>query len=74
MEKQKENAQVSPKIDVVFKMLFGEPANEKATIGLLEDVIKEKIDTINLDENPYLLGEQVDDKVRNYRHTSENKQ
>ena len=51
-------------------MLFGEPANEKATIGLLEDVIKEKIDTINLDENPYLLGEQVDDKIRNYRHTS----
>jgi len=62
-----ENKKLSPKLDIVFRMLFGEPQNEKATIGLLEDVIKEKIETIDLEENPYLLGEQVNDKVRYYR-------
>ena len=68
-----ENKQLSPKLDVVFKMLFGEKQNERATKGLLEDVIKEKIDTIDLQENPYLMGEQANDKVRNNRCTCENK-
>ena len=68
-----ENKKLSPKLDIVFRMLFGEPQNEKATKRLIEDVIKEKIDTINLEETPYLMGDQVNDKVRNYRCTCQNK-
>ena len=49
------NKQLSPKLDVVFKMLFGEQKNEKATKALLEDVLKEKIDAIDLEKTPYLM-------------------
>lgn len=67
------NKQLSPKIDIVFKMIFGEQKNEKATRGLLEDVLKENIEAINLEETPYLMGEQADDKIRNCRCKSKDK-
>ena len=54
---------LSPKIDIVFKMLFGEQKHERITKKLIEDVIEEKIDTIELEQTPYLLGMQPDDKI-----------
>ena len=68
------NKQLSPKLDIVFKMIFGEQKNEKATKGLLEDVLKEKIEVINLEQTPYLIGQQADDKIRNCRCKSKDKQ
>ena len=58
-----EKKQLSPKLDVVFHMLFGEPKNESITKKLLEDVLDEKIIKIELDKNPYLWGNQADDKL-----------
>ena len=58
-----EKPQLSPKLDVVFHMLFGEPKNENITKRLVEDVIGEKVEQIDLDKNPYLWGEQPNDKL-----------
>ena len=54
---------LSPKIDIVFKMLFGEQKHERITKKLIEDVIEEKVQTIELEQTPYLLGMQPDDKI-----------
>ena len=54
---------LSPKIDIVFRMLFGEQKHERITKKLIEDVIEEKVETIELEQTPYLLGIQADDKV-----------
>ena len=67
------NKQLSPKLDVVFKMIFGEQKNEKPTKALLEDLLKEKIDVIDLEKTPYLMGTAEDDKLRNNRRKSSNK-
>lgn len=54
---------LSPKLDIVFHMLFGEQKHERITKKLVEDVIGEKVETIELEQTPYLWGEQVSDKV-----------
>ncbi len=54
---------LSPKLDIVFHMLFGEQRHERITKKLIEDVIGEKVETIQLEQTPYLWGEQVNDKV-----------
>lgn len=54
---------LSPKLDVVFHMLFGEQKHERITKKLIEDVLGEKVETIELEQTPYLWGEQVEDKV-----------
>ena len=59
----KNKKMLSPKIDVVFKMLFGEQKHERITKKLIEDVIEEKVETIELEQTPYLWGNQVDDKL-----------
>ena len=61
--KMEERKVLSPKIDIVFKMLFGEQKHERITKKLIEDVIEEKVDKIELEQTPYLLGMQADDKV-----------
>ena len=58
-----EKKKLSPKLDVVFHMLFGEPKNENITKKFIEDVLGEKINKIELDKNPYLWGNQADDKL-----------
>jgi predicted transposase/invertase (TIGR01784 family) len=59
----KNKRMLSPKIDVVFHMLFGEQKHERITKKLIEDVIEEKVETIELEQTPYLWGEQAEDKV-----------
>ena len=54
---------LSPKLDVVFHMLFGEQKHERITKKLIEDVIGEKVETIELEQTPYLWGEQAEDKI-----------
>ena len=50
---------LSPKIDVVFRMLFGEQKHERITKRLIE----EKVETIELEQTPLLWGNQADDKL-----------
>ena len=59
----KNKRMLSPKIDVVFRMLFGEQKHERITKKLIEDVIEEKVETIELEQTPYLWGNQADDKL-----------
>ena len=59
----KGNKILSPKLDVVFHMLFGEKENERITKSLIEDVIQEKVEIIELEKTPYLWGSQAEDKV-----------
>ncbi len=62
-ESKEETKILSPKVDVVFHMLFGEQKSERITKKLIEDVIGEKIETIELEKTPYLWGEHTEDKV-----------
>ena len=48
---------LSPMIDVVFQMLFGEVGSEKITQDFLSAILKEKIETISLDQNIVLRRE-----------------
>ena len=54
---------LSPKIDIVFKMLFGEQKHENITKRLIEDIIEERGDKVELEQTPFLYGMQVNDKV-----------
>ncbi|MBO4816445.1 MAG: Rpn family recombination-promoting nuclease/putative transposase [Clostridia bacterium] len=61
MEKSKKI--LSPKLDIVFKMLFGEQKHERITKKLIEDIIEERVEKIELEQTPYLFGMQADDKI-----------
>ncbi len=58
-----ENEILSPKIDVVFQVLFGEPGSERITKRFLENILGEKIETIDLSKNPILRREYKTDKL-----------
>ena len=58
-----ENKLLSPKIDVVFQALFGEVGNEEVTKALLKVILKQKIEEINLNQNPILRREFEEDKL-----------
>lgn len=52
-----------PTNDYVFKRIFGHVGNEKITIGLISSIIKEKINTIKINENPITEKDMIYDKV-----------
>ena len=56
------NELISPKLDIVFKMIFGEEGCEKITKDLIQCVLGEKIDSVNLSQTPKLTGDYTDDK------------
>ena len=49
--------------DVVFQALFGEVGNERITKKLLENILNEKIESVDLSQNPILRRETIDDKM-----------
>jgi len=51
-----------PKIDIVFKMLFGDQRNEGSLIAFLEAVLEKKIDKVQL-LNPINKQKNEDDKL-----------
>ena len=53
---------LKPKIDVVFHALF-RPGNEKITKAMIEAATKEKIESINLENNQYLVGKYPEEKL-----------
>ena len=63
MAQEKNKKTLSPKLDVVFQALFGEVGNERITKAFLQEILKEKIDKIELNVNPILRRETVEDKM-----------
>ena len=53
----KESSVLSPMLDVIFQILFGEVGSEKITQGFLSTILKEKIEDINLNQNIVLRRE-----------------
>ena len=51
------------KTDYVFKRVFGHAGNEEITKNLLNSIIKEEITEIELDKNPILEKDLLDDKI-----------
>lgn len=60
---RKEKKLLSPKIDVVFQVLFGEVGSEEITKDFLEAVLNEKITKIDLSKNPILRRMRINDKM-----------
>ena len=54
---------LSPKIDVVFQILFGEVGSERITKDFLSCIIEEPIEEIKLDENIVLRREYLKGKM-----------
>ena len=54
---------MNPKIDYVFKRIFGYVGNEKITAGLLSSILKKQVTNIELNCNPILEKDLLDDKV-----------
>ena len=54
---------LDPKIDYVFKRIFGYIGNEEITKELISSIIQKEISDIKLDNNPILEKDLLDDKV-----------
>ena len=54
---------LDPKIDYVFKRIFGYIGNEEITKELISSIIQKEISDIELDNNPILEKDLLDDKV-----------
>ena len=54
---------LDPKRDYVFKRIFGHVGNEDITKDLLSSIIKDKITDIELDKNPILERDLLNDKM-----------
>ena len=60
---QETNNLLSPKLDVIFQLLFGEQDSQNITKDLLENILGEKIGKIDLSKNPILRREFPKDKL-----------
>ena len=54
---------LNPKSDYVFKRIFGHVGNEKITCNLLNAILENKITKVELDKNPILEKDLLDDKI-----------
>lgn len=54
---------LKPKIDYVFKRIFGYVGNEQITANLLSSILDEQIIDVNLDCNTFLQQDIFDDKL-----------
>lgn len=60
---EKENSILSPKLDVVFQILFGEVGSEKITKDLLNCILEEEVHSVDLNQNIVLRRELPEDKM-----------
>ena len=58
-----ENTILSPKLDVVFQILFGEVGSEEITKDLLSTILDEQINEIDLNQNIVLRRRTLEDKM-----------
>ena len=63
MQESEEIKILSPKIDIVFQALFGEVGSERITKRFLESILNEKIESIDLSQNPILRRKYSADKL-----------
>ena len=54
---------LDPTIDYVFKRIFGYAGNEMITAGLLSAILNQPVYNVNLDTNPILEKDLIDDKL-----------
>ena len=54
---------LDPTIDYVFKRIFGYAGNEMITAGLLSAILEQPVYDVNLDSNPILEKDLIDDKL-----------
>ena len=57
------NKLLDPKIDYVFKRIFGYVGNEKITTNLLSSILDEKVEDVTLDCNTVLEKDVFNDKI-----------
>lgn len=62
-EKNKEIKLLSPKLDYVFKRIFGQVGNEEITCNLINSILENKITNVELDKNTILEKDLLDDKL-----------
>ena len=62
-DKKTKNSILSPKLDVVFQILFGEVGSEEITKDLLSSILDEQINTIDLNQNIVLRRRTPKDKM-----------
>lgn len=62
-EERKEIKLLNPKLDYVFKRIFGYVGNEEITENLLNSILENKISKIELDKNPILEKDLLNDKI-----------
>ena len=63
MQEIKQNKLYTPKLDIIFQVLFGEPDSQKITKDLLEKILGVKIGKVDLSKNPILRREFPKDKL-----------
>ena len=63
MKENKKIELLNPKSDYVFKRIFGHVGNEEITKDLLNAILENKIMKIELDKNPILEKDLLDDKI-----------
>lgn len=54
---------LNPKVDYVFKRIFGQVGNEDITAALISSILNKKVSNIKLDSNPILEKDLMDDKI-----------
>ena len=62
-DKKSKNSILSPKLDVVFQILFGEVGSEEITKDLLSTILDEEINEIDLNQNIVLRRRSLKDKM-----------
>ena len=60
---EKKTKLLNPKLDVVFQALFGEQGSERITKAFLEKILDIEIEKIELNQNPILRRENMEDKL-----------
>ena len=63
MEKSREIKLLSPKLDYVFKRIFGQVGNEEITCNLINSILENKVTKVELDKNTILEKDILDDKI-----------
>ena len=54
---------LSPKIDVIFQILFGEVGSERITKKFLEAILNQKIESVDLSQNIVMRRENIGEKM-----------
>ena len=54
---------LSPKVDIIFQILFGEVGSERITKKFLEAILNKKIESVDLSQNIVMRHENIGEKM-----------